>query len=87
MVALRSVGIPIPTCLIHPARAQDGPQYSLTSFHTLAESYKRRWFSGLSEPPTTREIERDFWDIGAPSPNLTKPGGAGGRGGPMHMMG
>jgi histone demethylase JARID1 len=46
-----------------PFGFEDGPQYSLTSFHTLAESYKQRWFSGFTNAPTADEIERDFWDI------------------------
>ena len=47
-----------------PFGFEDGPQYTLTSFHTLADSYKQRWFSGLSSPdPDKDSIERDFWDI------------------------
>ena len=47
-----------------PFGFEDGPQYSLTTFHTLADSYKQRWFSGLTSPdPDKESIERDFWDI------------------------
>jgi len=49
-----------------PFGFEDGPQYSLTTFHTLADSYKQRWFSGSGGPAVTPDstgIERDFWDI------------------------
>ena len=46
-----------------PFGFEDGPQYSLTTFHTLADSYKQRWFSGGGASPDAAGIERDFWDI------------------------
>lgn len=48
-----------------PFGFEDGPQYTLTTFHTLADSYKQRWFSSAGPNPTpdAAGIERDFWDI------------------------
>lgn len=48
-----------------PFGFEDGPKYTLTTFHTLADSYKQRWFSGCAQTssPHNMGIEQEFWNI------------------------
>ena len=48
--------------LDEPFGFKDGPRYSLPTFHTLAQSYKSRWFNGSESQ--VHDIEQDFWEIG-----------------------
>ena len=46
-----------------PFGFKDGPRYTLPTFHTLAQSYKQRWYREGGEEPPVLSVEQDFWEV------------------------